>query len=307
MLNGKITLKSFLDSAIAGLSSHYEPEELNSILMELVKHILGWNKAEARLREGESLNGEALEKFREAISALTIHRPIQYIIGEVPFRQARIHVGPGVLIPRPETEELAALAALENRQRQYQEFSILDVGTGSGCLAVSMKMAFPYARVEAVDISAEALSVARTNALTNKTEIMFRQMDILDRNSWTTLPGFHMIISNPPYVTVSEKEGMKPNVLDHEPHTALFVPDTDPLVFYRAITGFAARHLLRPGVVYLEINERFGREVRSLMESAGFDRTTVIRDLRGKDRFVRAEAGHDMADTSYWMADKDLP
>ena len=187
------------------------------------------------------------------------------------------------------------------------EFSILDIGTGSGCIAISLKKAFDFARTEALDISPNALETAAQNAAFNRTDVHFRMLDILDSDATSGLPGYHLIVSNPPYVTESEKGMMKQNVLGFEPSQALFVPDADPLLFYRAIGRFAWQHLIRPGTLWLEINERFGREVKAMMEANGFDLVEVIRDIRNKDRFVRAEAKHVMSDTSYWMVDKQLP
>ena len=307
MEKNESSVKKILDGMRRDLSGLYPERELDQILYMLVRHLTGWNKADLALK-GNTIPGPDLaDVLKVATEELRRFRPIQYIIGSTTFLGAELKVRPGVLIPRPETEELAALVIAENRQKEYQEFHFLDIGTGSGCLAIVLKKAFPYAKAEALDISAEALGTAAENALQNGAEIRFRKIDILDAANAAALPGYHLIVSNPPYVTDSERAGMRANVLEFEPAGALFVPDADPLLFYRAIGLFAWRHLVRPGQLYVEINERFGMEVKTLLQSFGFEKVELLRDLRGKDRFVRAEAKHVMADTSYWMVDKHLP
>jgi release factor glutamine methyltransferase len=307
MENNRTTIKKIIDEFRGDLSPLYDATELEQIIRIVVRHFLGWNMADVKLRGEEVPVEDVLTSFRSAKEDLKKFRPIQYIIGMTSFHGIGLRLSPGVLIPRPETEELVGLVISENRQKQFQEFSILDIGTGSGCIAIALKKAFAYARTEAIDISKDALEIAGKNAVMNKAEVHFRMVDILDPGALSCLPGYHLIVSNPPYVTESERAVMKSNVLEFEPGLALFVPDSDPLLFYKAIGGFAWVHLIRPGTLWLEINERYGREVKKMMEEIGFDRVTVIRDLRNKDRFVRAEAKHVMADTSYWMVDKHLP
>lgn len=300
-------IKNILSEIREELSPLYEACELDQIIRILVRHYLGMNMADVKIRGGEVPSGDISGLFRNAKEELKKFRPVQYIIGVTSFLDAEIKLGPGVLIPRPETEELAEMVIRENAHKKFQEFSVLDIGTGSGCLAIALKKAFPYAQTDALDVSPEALNMAQINAGLNRTEVRFLHMDILGPELPATLPGYNLIVSNPPYITESEKDAMRPNVLEFEPARALFVPDSDPLLFYRTIGQFAWKHLVRPGTLWFEINERFGKEVKGLMESIGFDRVEVIRDLRKKDRFVRAEAKHDMADTSYWMTGKELP
>jgi release factor glutamine methyltransferase len=302
-----IEIKKIIDEFREELSPLYDRKELEQIIGMLVRHFLRMNMADVKIRGAEVPGENIREAFRNAKEELGRFCPVQYIIGMTAFREIDLRVAPGVLIPRPETEELVGLVISENKQKQFQEFSILDIGTGSGCIAIALKKAFPYARTEGLEISPGALLVAEMNAELNKAEVLFRIGDILDPTASASLPGYHLIVSNPPYVTESEKTFMKPNVLEFEPGQALFVPDSDPLLFYKAIGRFAWKHLVRPGTLWLEINERYGQEVKTLMDSLGFDRVEVIRDLREKDRFVRAEAKQDMADTSYWMTDKLFP
>lgn len=307
MKNAGPEIKKIIEEFRKELSPAYDRNELEQILRMLVFRFLAMNMADAKVR-GDEVPGEDVRAlFRNAQEELRRFRPVQYIIGMTTFLGTELRVAPGVLIPRPETEELVGRVISDNRQKGFQEFSILDIGTGSGCIAIALSHAFPYARTEALEVSPDALRLAAMNAEMNGTEVHFRLGDILDPEATASLPGYHLIVSNPPYVTESEKVNMKPNVLEYEPGLALFVPDSDPLVFFKAIGEFAWKHLVRPGTLWLEINERYGQEVKALMESIGFDRVEVIRDLKDKDRFVRSEAKHDMADTSYWMADKQFP
>lgn len=299
----KITINKLTQVLKEELSGLYEKDELDRMIGLLFRHFTGWNRADIRIKGEEMADETLVEKLLGAKEELKKFRPVQYITGATEFLTLQLKITPDVLIPRPETEELVNLVWNENRHLALQEFLILDIGTGSGCIAISMKKMFPYAKVEALDISAPALAVASENAALNSMEIHFRQMDILSSSATETLSGYNLIISNPPYVTESEKMLMKPNVLDHEPWNALFVPDTNPLRFYAAIGAFAWKHLVRPGILYLEINERQGPAVKSLLLAMGFDRAEVINDLQSKNRFVRAEAKNVMADTSYWMVD----
>lgn len=300
-------IKKIIDEFREDLSALYDGNELEQIIRMLVRQFLGWNMADVKMRGDEVPDEEVLSSFRAAREDLKKFRPVQYIIGMTLFRDVELSLSSGALIPRPETEELVGLVIAQNRQKQFQDFSILDIGTGSGCIAIALKKAFPYSRTDALDISPDALKIAGKNAEMNLVEVHFRMGDILDPAFSSSLPGYHMIVSNPPYVTELERAGMKPNIIEFEPEQALFVPDSDPLLFYRAIGRFAWTHLVRPGSLWLEINEHYGQEVKKLMEATGFEKVELIRDIRNKDRFIRAEAKHVMADTSYWMVDKYLP
>lgn len=307
MEKNPVTVKKIMQDLRKDLSGLYSDREIDQMASALFRHYAGWNRAEVVLRGEESVKGDLAEKIAAATRELKHFRPLQYIIGVTSFLGLELKVSPGVLIPRPETEELAGMIIAENRQQELQEFSILDIGTGSGCIAIALKKNFAFARVDALDVSPAALGIAAENAGLNRAEVNFIELDILDPVTANTLPGYQLIVSNPPYVTDSEKPEMRENVSGFEPHEALFVPDRDPLLFYRAIGGFAFKHLVKPGTLYLEINERFGPDVKKMMLGFGFDRVEVIRDLSGRDRFVRAEAKYIMADTSYWMVDKQLP
>ena len=308
MKKNELTVKKIEDDLKQGLAGLYDKNEADHLIGLLFSHFTGWNRAEVKIRGEELLSGECADKLYAALEDLRGFKPVQYIIGNTWFCGLELKVTPDALIPRPETEELAEMVIRENIQFQLQEISILDIGTGTGCLALALKKKFPYGLVEAIDNDPAALALSAENAAGNGLKIGFRKLDILDRTERDLLPGYQVIVSNPPYVTCSEKRLMKANVLNYEPHQALFVPDDDPLLYYKAIGDFAFKHLIRPGTLYVEINERFGTEVKKLFLGMGFDRAEVIKDLYGKDRFVRAEAVYVMADTSYWMvADNQIP
>jgi release factor glutamine methyltransferase len=200
-------------------------------------------------------------------------------------------VNPNVLIPRPETEELVDWALITSRiiNGETEVLKILDIGTGSGCIPVSIKKYIPLADITAIDISEAALNTARQNADLNQTEINFIQDDILNPSNLELInTKYDLILSNPPYITESEKEQMLDNVLKHEPHKALFVPNNDPLVFYRAIAEFALVHLKINGFLFLELNEKFGQETLNLLKEKGFKEIELRQDMGGKDRMIKA-------------------
>lgn len=207
--------------------------------------------------------------------------PIQYILGDTEFFGLPFIVNENVLIPRPETEELVELILNENTDILP---SILDIGTGSGCIAISLKKHIPKAEVHAWDISPKALEVAKINSKANSTDITFSQVDVLSEYPKDTL--FNIIVSNPPYVLDSEKEVMSKNVLDYEPHTALFVPDSKALIFYERIADIALNLLKQNGRLYFEINQLKGEETKSMLEKKGFTDVTILKDLSGNDRIV---------------------
>ncbi len=219
-------------------------------------------------------------------------KPLQYVLGETEFYGLRFKVNPSVLIPRPETEELVEwiISDLPKPKTSIEGLKIIDIGTGSGCIPISLKKNLPEAQLFALDISPEALDVSIQNAALNQTTVNFIQADILNLlNKQLIAEKFGIIVSNPPYVTDAEKEQMLPNVLQHEPHLALFVPDNDPLIFYKAIADFAIKHLDTTGSLYLEINENLGEETVQLLKQMGFKKIVLRQDLSGKDRMIRSQ------------------
>ena len=266
------------------LENLYPKSEIKTFILMLFEHFLGWNTAHFLAFKNSTINQSDLLKFNFAIKDLRNGKPIQYIIGNVEFCDAVLSVSPDVLIPRPETAELVYLIADNEKERSPQH--ILDLCTGSGCIAIALAKAFPSAMVFAFDISAEAMAVAQKNAECNHTNVSFLIADIL-REENPAGESYDIIVSNPPYVRDMEKTMMNRNVLDYEPHLALFVPDDDPLIFYRHIAEFATKHLKTGGKLYLEINEALGNETAALLEKQGY-RCIVHKDSFGKDRMIEA-------------------
>lgn len=220
------------------------------------------------------------------VDELKLQKPIQYILGETEFFGIRFKVNPSVLIPRPETEELVEWI-LANDKTGFP--CILDIGTGSGCIAIALANKLPAAKVFAIDISAEAIAIAKENSMNANTSISFTQADVLALPKELKGSPFDVIVSNPPYVRESEKNMMQPNVLNNEPKTALFVSDSNPLVFYTAIAKAAKANLKPYGWVYCEINEALGNETADVFSKMGFVAIDIKKDINGKDRFIRAK------------------
>ena len=266
--------------AYSELKEVYPSDEIRNLLRIIFEEYLGWDLTTWLLSKQKTINQSDLLKIYFAIKDLKRHRPIQYITGKADFCGMTLAVNENVLIPRPETEEFVALA----KSRSQSPKRILDLCTGSGCIAIALAKVFPDAETTAVDISEKALEVARQNAWNQGVEIEFVQADVLN-DSLAQLPKYDLIVSNPPYVRELEKAQMRPNVLDYEPHTALFVPDNDPLVFYRRIAEIAHKHLVTNGLLIVEINENLGEETAGLLRAKGFE-TSLHNDFKGKTRFA---------------------
>jgi len=265
-----------------------EAETLQMIRM-LFEQYCGISGAKLILKQNEYLPVDQYNLMMEANSALKNNIPVQYIIGSAWFADLRFEVNPSVLIPRPETEEMVNLILTDaNRLLKNDDFRLIDIGSGSGCIAVALKKSLPGWKVEACDISAEALQVAQRNATQAGADVHFFKADILRWNEWAESGLYDIIVSNPPYICEQEKSQMKPNVLQHEPSLALFVPDDDPLLFYRSIAEFASLRLKKNGKLYLEINESFGPEIIDLLNMQGFKDIGVRKDIREKNRFALA-------------------
>jgi release factor glutamine methyltransferase len=231
------------------------------------------------------LDSDTTQNLAHCFSQLLQHRPLQYVLGETWFQHLRFKVDERVLIPRPETEELVHLI-LNDKRSLHVDLSILDIGTGSGCIAVSLKKNLPACTVTAIDKSEPALEVARDNAEFHHTTIRFLKMDILDEQQWKNLPVFDIMASNPPYIPLHEKEKMPKNVVQHEPHLALFVENEDPLVFYKKIAALGMKHLGGNGKIYLETHENHAQEVKALFSSGPYT-AEVLQDASGKERMLR--------------------
>lgn len=270
---------------IARLEPLYGVGEANAIARRLLEDGYGISRKDLMLNPQMVLNADIEASIRSGLRELEREKPVQYVVGFEEFLGRRFRVNESVLIPRQETEELVMLVGQECRA--YSPLRILDIGTGSGAIAVSLALEFANAEVTGWDISAEALSVAIDNAQALGAKVCFEQVDIL--NSGVCNRTWDVIVSNPPYVLNSEKEYMKSNVTKYEPGLALFVDDDDPLIFYRAIAGFAEGHLNSGGRLYFEINQKFGNETVELLSA--FESVEVVKDIHGADRIVTCNAG----------------
>lgn len=267
------------------LQEIYSPGEVKALTRIIFEEVCQYTLTDILLHKNSILSASKRQKIETIVQRLQQNEPIQYIIGHTDFYGINIHVAPGVLIPRPETEELIGYILKEN---SGSNGFILDIGTGSGCIALALAQNLPDAQVEGWDISPEALKVATGNALKTKTEVAFSRKDILSLDPSAISRRYELIVSNPPYICEREKEEMEKNVLHHEPHLALFVSDSDPLLFYRKI-GEAGKTLLSSGgKLYFEINALLWKETIELLKNLGYQNIRVMNDISGKHRFISA-------------------
>lgn len=269
----------------------YPPKETQAITFMLLEHFMHLRNVDVLVDRPIS-ESQVQPDWDEIVNRLNHNEPVQHIIGSTEFCGLTFQVSASVLIPRPETEELVQLVTRDYAEPEDKP-SILDIGTGSGCIAIVLARFLPHATVHAWDVSDEALSVARENARQLMADVRFAKQDMLNVSfPLTDAPEqFDCIVSNPPYVTYSEADQMRPNVLRFEPHEALFVEDSDPLLFYKAIADFGRHHLKPNGRCYVEINEHFGPETKQVFEERGYKQVELHRDIHGKNRFVRATRG----------------
>lgn len=268
------------------LSEIYSSRETLNIADMVMEKLTGLCKSERLIHKQQLLNKKQLELLLDFTSQLLQHKPVQYVVQEAWFFGIKFYVDEHVLIPRPETEELVETIIAE---QQFKTTTILDIGTGSGCIAISLKEKLPYADVHALDISEKALKIATVNATANKLKIRCIKADILNLNPKLTFPVFDVIVSNPPYIKNNEAKEMQPNVLLHEPHQALFVTDENPLIFYEAIANFCLKYLNRQtGKLYVEVNELMGKQVADLLTAKEFSGIIIKKDLQNKNRIVSA-------------------
>ena len=257
--------------------------EVEQFITLAFEEVLQYSKIDIFMKGQEAIPTDLIARFFEILENLKQSKPIQYILGKTVFYGLPLQVNRHVLIPRSETEELVHWILKDEGKKPE---TILDLGTGSGCIALSLKDQIKSARVYGADISVAALNVAKNNALTNDLLVDFFQFDMISQESLGFMK-FDLIVSNPPYVRISEKEWMEKNVLDHEPHSALFVSEEDPLIFYRKIVDLAEGHLNKNGKLYFEINEAYGKEIVQLLKDRGFENVALKKDFNGKDRMVR--------------------
>jgi len=268
------------------LRTIYSEGEAGQITDWVMENLTGSKKAERMLYKNADITSKEEVLLRQYTERLLQHEPVQYILNESWFCGLRFYVDKNVLVPRPETEELVEWV-VSNCKFPVDQLRILDIGSGSGCISVSLKRRIRRAEVWGCDVSDAALAVAKKNAESFGTDVNFVQLDFLDSTTWQLLPSFDIIISNPPYIPAKDKKDMQPNVLLHEPATALFVPDNDPLVFYKAIAEFGKTHLNKAGSVFTEIHESLGERTLEIFKSAGY-KSELKKDMQQKDRMIRS-------------------
>jgi release factor glutamine methyltransferase len=269
---------------ISSLSMLYDPTEVESIFFLFASSVLNYSKIEIHQKLDSSIDPKTEKNFLDSLERLRLGEPAQYVLGFTEFCDARIRVDSRVLIPRPETELLTDIIIKE--QKYLKNLRIADLCTGSGCIAIALAKKMSAEKVIALDISDEALELASINAKDNNAKIDFIRDDL--RNLRNHYPKINIIVSNPPYVRESEKQQMHINILEHEPAVALFVSDSDPLIYYRALANFGLEYMAPGGTLYAEINENFGSEVKSLFLSGGYSTAEIRKDLREKDRYLIA-------------------
>ena len=264
---------------IKQLNGIVQEREIISLAYISIDFLLGYNRSDCIIHSDKDITSEVSDKIKQIIADLKTNKPIQHIIGKTEFYELKFNVNEHTLIPRPETEELVKWIL------QHEFTSALDIGTGSGCIAIALRKN-KSAEISAIDVSESALLVAKENAKINGVEINFLLQDILKT---IALPKVDVIVSNPPYVLDMEKEIMQDNVLNNEPHLALFVPDNNPLLFYKKIAELAFTSLSKNGLLFFEINERFGRETVVMLNAIGFVDIELKKDINDKDRMIKAK------------------
>lgn len=272
------TLSNIIPYFRKELTPIFEEREVISWAYLSIEHVLGYNRSDCIINPNKRIEAKISYKFLQIIEDLKTRKPLQYILGETTFYGLKLKVNEYTLIPRPETEELVAWILKEDFK------SALDIGTGSGCIAIALAK-FSNASISAIDISANGLKVAQENAILNNVKVVFTQQDILQTK---TLPKVNLIVSNPPYVLNSEKERMQENILAYEPHSALFVTDKNPLIFYKQIANLATKSLTSGGKLFFEINEQFANELIVILTQNGFVDIELKKDINDRDRMIKA-------------------
>lgn len=277
------------------LDAIYGKDEVRQFFYMCIESFYNLSRLDLALDTNLSITTEEQPQIMEALHHLKAEKPIQYLLGETEFYGLTFKVTEDTLIPRPETEELVELIIniAKSEFSSLDELNLLDIGTGTGCIAISLAKHIAKAKVNAIDVSEEALKISKLNAIKNEVEVNFIQQNILDKvealANINKLGKLDVIVSNPPYVRELEKQEIKPNVLENEPHLALFVSDEDPLIFYKTITEIAEKQLKPHGFLFFEINQYLGKEMKNLVESYAFKNVEIIKDGFGNDRMLRAQ------------------
>ncbi len=274
-------LKQYIQNAL----KNYSSDEAEALSIYILQEAFGFSRANLHSNKVTKLSSVQKSYLDEILQRLSRHEPIQYILGKCYFYDLVFEVNPDVLIPRPETEELVFWILEDYKSHQPK---ILDIGTGSGCIAITLAKKLPDSDVSAWDISEKALKTAKINAENYKVDVNFKQVNIFHFNDICE-DKFDLIVSNPPYICSIEKKDMKRNVLDYEPETALFVTDENPLIFYEKISDFALQNLSTDGSLYFEINRRMGEEMKTMLKNKGFSKIELRKDISQNDRMIKAQ------------------
>ena len=278
-----MTIKEIQQQYLAALNEIYGTGEAKAITKMIFESIGNFARQDLIVNRNKEIDSETEVNLKSALDRLLQHEPIQYIIGKAWFYNLQFTVNKGVLIPRPETEELVLEAI--NFLKKHSNKNVLDIGTGSGCIPISIKKNVLEANITSLDVSNDALQIALQNAADNEVEINFLNLDFLEEKNYETLQKFDVIISNPPYIPENEKNTLDKNVTIYEPHLALFVPQNDPLLFYKKILIFAEGHLEKDGKIFLEIHENFAKETATLFRENNYD-VIIKKDMQDKERML---------------------
>lgn len=279
------TTEAFIDLH-ASLKRLYDDREAKNITDWVLENITEKKSWQRRMDEQSLTEGQRALYEKYKIELLQ-SKPVQYVLNEAWFCGMKFILNENVLIPRPETEELISLIVKENTGKR--DLSILDIGSGSGCIPIAIKRKLPHVRVHSYDISSEAVDTARTNARRLNVDVNFGLLDFLNENAWEQMGKYDIIVSNPPYIPAAEKSTLDKHVVDFEPGVALFVPDNDPFIFYKKIKAFAANHLNKGGKIYLEVHENYAREVLTIYKDT-FPEARIVNDMYGKARMVEVKS-----------------
>ena len=281
-----MTIKEANRHILNHLRKIYEQKEAENISDWVIEYLTGARRTNRLIHKEKLISPGQESQLNQYLGRLLQHEPVQYVLNEAWFCGLKLYVDKNTLIPRPETEELVEWI-ISDCKFPIDTLSILDIGSGSGCIPIALKKRLGKADVWSCDISPEALKVANQNAAALGINVKFVELDFLNEEQRDILHSFDIIVSNPPYIPEKDKENMRLNVLNHEPATALFVPDNDALIFYEAISRFGKKHLNETGIIYIEINESLGEKTSAIFQSNGYS-TVIKKDMQGKERMIKA-------------------
>jgi release factor glutamine methyltransferase len=285
MNNSNKTVSNIVTRIKFNLLNHYPDNEIQNFIYLIFEHLLNYTKIDIHINSNKIISSKVENQINKIINDLKKNKPIQYIFNKTEFYGLPFRISPDTLIPRQETEELVDWIINDNKGNKY---TILDIGTGCGCIAIVLARNLTSCNIEALDISKKAINMAKTNARINNASVRFFQCDILKYETKKLKRNYDIIVSNPPYIRESEKSALPGNVLYYEPQKALFVPDDDPLIFYSAIAKFGLRNLKDKGILYLEINEALAKQVTEELDKHNYEKIIIGKDINGKDRMVKA-------------------